>query len=201
MKLQKKESKIITRLDQSNVLDWKVSSILLKTKFIISHIMFKYRCRSSIWFSLSIFELKPIVHDISPLKNIDDVIPIQPEDSPLNIPRYFSFAFNDHTWKFGVNRSRIDWVMNQTIKKEYAFTLQLTPKVNVTFNFTWYFSVFKIDWNCNSVGLLHHPYWLRLVFRHFWGINLQPFCYLLCLAEDHWGGFSTRNAHMVHIVN
>ena len=30
MKLQKKESKI-TRLDQSNVLDWQVSSILLKT--------------------------------------------------------------------------------------------------------------------------------------------------------------------------
>ena len=24
---------------------------------------------------------------------------------------------------------------------------------------------------------------------------------LLCLAEDHWRGFSTRNAHMVHIVN
>ena len=37
------------------------------------------------------------------------------------------------------------------------------------------FSVFKIDWNCNSVGLLHHPFWLRLVFRHFWGINFQPF--------------------------
>ena len=40
MKLQKKESKIIiTRLDQSNVLDWKVSSILLKTKFFVSHVM------------------------------------------------------------------------------------------------------------------------------------------------------------------
>ena len=36
MELQKKESKIIiTRLDQSNVLDWKVSSILLKTKLIL----------------------------------------------------------------------------------------------------------------------------------------------------------------------
>ena len=22
-----------------------------------------------------------------------------------------------------------------------------------------------------------------------------------CLAKDHWRGFSTRNAHMVHIVN
>ena len=37
------------------------------------------------------------------------------------------------------------------------------------------FSVFKIDLNCNSVGLLHHPFWLRLVFRRFWGINFQPF--------------------------
>ena len=37
------------------------------------------------------------------------------------------------------------------------------------------FSVFKIDWNCNFVGLFHHPFWLRLVFRHFWGINSQPF--------------------------
>ena len=33
MKLKKKEKK--TRLDQSNVLDWKVSSILLKTKLIL----------------------------------------------------------------------------------------------------------------------------------------------------------------------
>ena len=51
MKLQKKERKkiiIITRLDQSNVLDWKVSSILIKKMFIISHIMLRYRCRSSI---------------------------------------------------------------------------------------------------------------------------------------------------------
>ena len=37
------------------------------------------------------------------------------------------------------------------------------------------FSVFKIDWNCKSVGLLHHPFWLCLVFRHLWGINFQPF--------------------------
>ena len=25
------------------------------------------------------------------------------------------------------------------MKKEYVFTLQLTPKVNVTFNYKWYF--------------------------------------------------------------
>ena len=34
-------------------------------------------------------------------------------------------------------------------------------------------SVFKIDWNCNFVGLLHHPFWLPLLshfltfFQHF----------------------------------
>ena len=26
-------------------------------------------------------------------------------------------------------------------------------------------------------------------------------CNYSCLAKDHWRGFSTRNAHMVHIVN
>ena len=29
------------------------------------------------------------------------------------------------------------------------------------------FSVFKIDWNCNFVGLLHHPFWLQLVLALF----------------------------------
>ena len=37
-------------------------------------------------------------------------------------------------------------------------------------------------------------------FRHFWDINFQPF-QLLSFAKDHWRGFNTRNAHMVHIVN
>ena len=37
-------------------------------------------------------------------------------------------------------------------------------------------------------------------FRHFWDIIFQPF-QLLPLAKDHWRGFNTRNAHMVHIVN
>ena len=30
---------------------------------------------------------------------------------------------------------------------------------------------------------------------------LFNFFYTSCLAEDHWLGFSTRNAHIVHIVN
>ena len=58
---------------------------------------------------------------------------------------------------------------------------------------------YKIDWNCNFVGLLHHPFWLQLVLalsgQHF--LLLKP----LYLAKDHWWGFITRNAHMVHIVN
>ena len=40
------------------------------------------------------------------------------------------------------------------------------------------FSVFKIDWNCNFVGLLHHPFW-SLLFNF---LSL----YTSCLAKDHW---------------
>ena len=36
-------------------------------------------------------------------------------------------------------------------------------------------------------------------FRHFWDIIFQPF-QLLSLAYDHWRGFNTRYAHMVHAV-
>ena len=38
------------------------------------------------------------------------------------------------------------------------------------------------------------------LFRHFWGILFQ-LIKLLCLAKDHWRGFSTRNAYIVHIFN
>ena len=61
------------------------------------------------------------------------------------------------------------------------------------------YTVFKIDWNCNFVGLLHHPFWLQLVLALF-GYYFSTF-YTTCLAKDHWRGFSTRNAHMIHIVN
>ena len=49
------------------------------------------------------------------------------------------------------------------------------------------------------MGLLHHPFWLQLVFALF-GLYYSTF-YTSCLTKDHWRGFSTRNAHMVHIVN
>ena len=42
------------------------------------------------------------------------------------------------------------------------------------FSFAFYLDV-NIIWNCYSVGSLHHPFWLCLVFRHFWYINFQPF--------------------------
>ena len=76
----RKVSETLTRLDQSNVLDWKVSSILLKTKFIVSHVMLKYRCRSSIWFCLCRFKLNPTVNngDMS-IEKYYSVIPMQPE--------------------------------------------------------------------------------------------------------------------------
>ena len=38
------------------------------------------------------------------------------------------------------------------------------------------------------------------LFWHFLVITIQLF-YTTCLAKDHGRGFSTRNAHMVHIVN
>ena len=47
---------------------------------------------------------------------------------------------------------------------------------------------------CNFVGLLHHPFWLQLVyalFGHYFSTFLST-----RLAQDHLWGFSTRNAHM-----
>ena len=76
-----------------------------------------------------------------------------------------------------------------------------------TFDLGWFvafwkfFKIFhvKIDSNCNFVGLLHNPFWLQLVLA-LSSITSQ-LLKLLCLAKYHWRGFSTRNAHMVHIVN
>ena len=106
-----------TRLDQSNVLDWKVSSILLKTKFIVSYVMLKYRCRSSIWFWLCRFELNPTVNngDMSTEKYYS-VIPMQLE-VPFQRPQL-------KTWSDLVMNWRSYELTNQTIKKEYAFILK-----------------------------------------------------------------------------
>ena len=37
------------------------------------------------------------------------------------------------------------------------------------------------------------------LFWHFWSFLFN--FGTTCLAQDHWWGFSTRNAHIVHIVN
>ena len=60
-------------------------------------------------------------------------------------------------------------------------------------------SEMKNDWNCNIVGLLHHPFWLHLILALL-GIAFLHFKQL-CLAKDHWWRFNSRNVHMVHIVN
>ena len=61
------------------------------------------------------------------------------------------------------------------------------------------------QWQCISsfvfyiVGLLHHPFWFQLVLArlgHLFSNFENTF-----FAKDHWWGFSTRHAHMVHIVN
>ena len=54
-------------------------------------------------------------------------------------------------------------------------------------NFYFPFSQFmcrRKDWNACKIGDIHFSYFK-----------------LLFLAKDHWRGFSTRNAHMVHIIN
>ena len=47
---------------------------------------------------------------------------------------------------------------------------------------------------------VHYPFWLNLVLTFLGHHFLFFFFELLCLAEDHWRGLGTRNAHMVNIV-
>ena len=44
------------------------------------------------------------------------------------------------------------------------------------------FSVYKIDWKCNFVGFVHHPFWLQLVFGTFFAITFQLFKLSLLLS-------------------
>ena len=117
---EKKERIKKTRLDQSNVLDWKVSSILLKTKFIVSHVMLKYRCRSSIWFCLCRFELNPTVNngDMS-IEKYYSVIPMQPE-----VP--FSTTTVEN-WKwFGHELTEL-WIDKSNNKERICIYLAIDP--------------------------------------------------------------------------
>ena len=110
-----------TRLDQSNVLDWKVSSILLKTKFILSHVMLKYRCRSSIWFGLCRFELNPTVNngDMS-IEKYYSVIPMQPE-----VP--FSTTTVENLKWFGHELTGL-WIDKSSNKERICIYLAIDPK-------------------------------------------------------------------------
>ena len=62
-------------------------------------------------------------------------------------------------------------------------------RVHVPFESIKIFRV-KIDWNCNFVGLLHHPFLTLACFWHFLGINFQLFIKILCSAKDHWRGLT-----------
>ena len=62
--------------------------------------------------------------------------------------------------------------------------------------------IFRVEiyLNCNFVDLLHGIPFGFSFFWYFCDISFQLFK-LLCLAKNHWWGFCTRNAYMVHIVN
>ena len=66
--------------------------------------------------------------EICQFKYNDDVIPIQPE-VPL------STNIVNNLKSFDKELTEL-WTDKPSDKKKYAFTLQLTPKVNVTFNVT-----------------------------------------------------------------
>ena len=51
-----------------------------------------------------------------------------------------------------------------------------------------------ILWVYHTIPFGFNLFWQRLV------ITFQLFK-LHCLAKDHWRGFRTRNAHMVHVVD
>ena len=56
------------------------------------------------------------------------------------------------------------------------------------------FFMFKIEWNCNFVALLHHSFWLQLAFGTF-GLSLFNFLNYFIWLRITDEGFSTRNAH------
>ena len=90
-----------------------------------------------------------------------------------------------------------EWSVQGCTRAKHKRTRQIIRLIRSILRASKLFHI-KIDWNCNFVGLLHHPFRLQLVSKlldkHFQLLN--P----LFLAKDHWWGFITRNAHMVHIV-
>ena len=58
----------------------------------------------------------------------------------------------------------------------------------------------KMDYVCIYLRVYYTIPFGFTLFRHFLAYIFNLF-QLLSLAKYHWRGFSTRNAHMVHIVN
>ena len=96
-----------------------------------------------------------------------------------------------------------------TTCKRYRWNWRICNETKYAFKF-WnlWFAEKILPWNyhlsCNVmrllfVGLLLHPFWLKLYLALF-GHHFSTFK-LPCFARDHWWGFITRNAHLVHIVN
>ena len=57
------------------------------------------------------------------------------------------------------------WSRNHLVPKSLSpvFTIILFYKMCALFVSSVEYYFVKIDWNCNFVGLLHHPFWLKLV--------------------------------------
>ena len=113
-----------------------------------------------------------------------------------NTPRSKSMkSGNWNKWKIRMVAIPLDKINNNKVSK-YTNALIFHGILSQNQNVSYYL---KIHWNCDFVGLLHQPFWLYLVLAL---LNITSRLYKLhCLAKDHWRGFSTRNAHMVHIVN
>ena len=114
-------------------------------------------------------------------------------------------------WSISLIKSDLKWCihLSRSLFFNFNYLVSVTAggprsprghmKPSSTVDFCWFVAlwehqivrVFKIHSNCNFVGL---PCFGTL------GIHFHLFK-LLSLAKDPWRGFSTRNAHMVHIVN
>ena len=117
-------------------------------------------------------------------------------------------------WSISLIKSDLKWCihLNISLLFNYNNLVSVTAgwprsprghmKPSSKVDFAWFvafsehriFRVFKVHSNCDFWGWLQHPFWLCLVLALL-VIHFQLFK-LLCLAKDHWRGFSTRNAHM-----
>ena len=101
-------------------------------------------------------------------------------------------CYRNIMWIQGINQSYVCWwfIFNwEFMPRSFCWWTSESPRAHVAefycrirlIRSVWReskFSVFKIDWNCNFVGLLHHPFWLQLVLALF-GHYFSTFsCYM-----------------------